>query len=83
VILTDVRIPNVVTTTIVKVPKGSYATDPLEFIHKIFDAVLYIPRGLQNNLPSIVINTIETFEETKFNQIVQQYTNIFEQYNPS
>ncbi|CAO3688025.1 unnamed protein product [Rhizopus stolonifer] len=81
VILTDVRVLNVITTTIAKASKPSYAIEPLEIPHKQFGAVLYIPHSLQNSLPLIVINTITTFEETKFNQIIQQSTNIFERYN--
>ncbi|ORE18895.1 hypothetical protein BCV71DRAFT_178663, partial [Rhizopus microsporus] len=38
-ILTDVRILNVTTTTVVKVPKGSYVIEPLGFIHKHLGAV--------------------------------------------
>lgn len=32
-------------------------------------------------LQIVVINTIETFDDTKFNQIIQQCTNIFEMFN--
>lgn len=53
----------------------------MEFIHKRVCDVLYIPHGLPNNLPPIVITTIETFNDTKFNQTIQQCTNIFEQYD--
>lgn len=81
VILTDERIINIITKTLVKAPKGSYVIEPIEFIHKRVCNVLYIPHDLPNNSPSIVINTIETFDETKFNQIIQQCTNIFEMYN--
>ncbi|KAG1373732.1 hypothetical protein G6F61_009931 [Rhizopus arrhizus] len=81
VVLTDVRIVNVITTTIVKAEKDSYVVEPLGFMHPNFGAVLYTPYSLETDLPPIVINTIETFEEKKFNQIIQQCTNIFEQYN--
>lgn len=81
IILTDVQTINIVTTALVKAPKDSYVIEPLGFIHKHVCTVLYIPRDLPNNLPPIVINTIETFEDTKFNQIIQQCTNIFELYN--
>ncbi|KAG1458283.1 hypothetical protein G6F56_006433 [Rhizopus delemar] len=77
VILTDVQVFKVITATIAKASKRSYVIEPLEITHKQFGAVLYIP----HSLPLIVINTITTFEETKFNQIIQQSTNIFERYN--
>ncbi|KAI8047111.1 hypothetical protein BDF21DRAFT_352428, partial [Thamnidium elegans] len=55
--------------------------ESLEFIHKNVFTVLYVPCNLSNNLPPIFINTIETFDEAKFNQIIQQCTNVFELYN--
>ncbi|KAI7868544.1 hypothetical protein BDF14DRAFT_1791409 [Spinellus fusiger] len=81
VVLTDVRIVNVIATTLVKAEKDSYVVELLGFMHQNIGAVLYTPCSLETDLPPIVINTIETFEEKKFNQIIQQCTNIFEQYN--
>lgn len=81
IVLTDVRIVNVITTTIVKAEKDSYVVEPLELMHQNFGAVLYTPYSSKTDFPPIVINTIETFEEKKFNQIIQQCTNIFEEYN--
>ena len=75
------RIVNAITTKIVKAEKDSYVVEPLRFMHQNFGAALYTPYSLETDLPPIVINTIETFEEKKFNQIIQQCTNIFEQYN--
>lgn len=81
IILTDERIINIIAKTLVKAPKGSYVIEPIEFIHKGVCNVLYIPHDPPKSLPPIVINTIETFDDTKFNQIIQQCTNIFEMYN--
>ncbi|KAI7871954.1 uncharacterized protein EV154DRAFT_570601 [Mucor mucedo] len=80
IVLTDKRIGNVITTTIFKAEKDSYVVEPPEFMHQNFGAVLYTPCSLKTDLPPIVINIIETFEEKKFNQIIQPRTNIFEQY---
>ncbi|KAI9350415.1 hypothetical protein BD770DRAFT_326575, partial [Pilaira anomala] len=81
VILTDKRIIDIITKTLVAAPKGSYVIEPIYFIHKRVCNVLYIPHDLPNSLPSILINTIEAFDDTKLNQIIQQCTNIFEMYN--
>ncbi|KAI8642916.1 hypothetical protein BD408DRAFT_343365 [Parasitella parasitica] len=81
IILTDEQILDNITASLVKAPKGSYYIEPLEFIHKHVFSVLYVPCNLPNNSPPIVINTIETFDDAKFNQIIQQCTNVFELYN--
>lgn len=81
IVLTDVRIVNIIYTTIVKAEKDSYVVEPLGFMQQNFGAVLYTPHSFKTDLPPIVINTIETFEEKKFNQIIQQYISISEQYN--
>jgi hypothetical protein len=81
IILTDGQIVDNITASLVKAPKGSYFIKLLEFIHKHVFTVLYVPCILPNNLPPIVINTIETFDDAKFNQIIQQCTNVFELYN--
>ncbi|KAI8977683.1 hypothetical protein BDF20DRAFT_876306 [Mycotypha africana] len=81
IVLSDSRIVNAITISIVKAEKDSYVAELLGFMHQNYGAVLYTPHNFETDLPPIVINIIDTFEEKKFNQIIQQCTNIFEQYN--
>ncbi|KAI9487440.1 MAG: hypothetical protein EXX96DRAFT_498097, partial [Benjaminiella poitrasii] len=81
IILTDERVINIITNSVINAPEKSYVTAPTEFINKHICNVLYTPHDTQNTLPPILINIVENLEKTELNQIIQLCIGTYEKYD--
>ncbi|EIE81082.1 hypothetical protein RO3G_05787 [Rhizopus delemar RA 99-880] len=82
-ILTDQRIINIVTKSLINASENSYVSAPKELPNNYACNILYIPDGTQNSLPPILINVSEKLDNLKMSQIIQHCTDIWDHYNTS
>ncbi|KAI9486352.1 MAG: hypothetical protein EXX96DRAFT_604516 [Benjaminiella poitrasii] len=80
-ILTDQRIINIITKSLLNAPKNSYIYTTKELSDNCAFNTLYIPLGTQSSLPPILVNISEKLDNLNISQIIQHCSDIFERYN--
>lgn len=80
-ILTDKRIINIITKSLLNAPKNSYTYTARELSDNCAFNTLYIPLGTQSSLPPILVNISEKLDNLNMSQIIQHCSDIFERYN--